>query len=420
MLALLTGAALAWESTVVPLHFADDNAVFQTLTFDTGYLPSQNDPISVRFSVTPTGGVATSFDAESTLFWPAGLTHHIEGVPGSGHLSVDATVTVLAEVWLNLIIWAGSVPLWEQELHLAGETAFDPPALGAAPVMVDVADPGLVPPFEFDVGVITGITLALEVAVVPALHSAITGSDLVTSSPDGDWVQLGDDEDVLAPVPAGRPDALALETTWSGLATNSLDLVLVPSASLDTWIGSFQLLSFDIPIPLIAAEEVRPLDSGGYAHPLPVLRTLLDTYDFGGLALGDLANLDLALLDDGLLAAEGTVRIEGDPAFSVWPESAFVAPGGLDGVVVTFEPTGAGEASADLVIASNDPVVPELRIPLTGSGLAPEPVEDPPSDAAPPALEAEAVSGCGCGHTDRVSAWPLVLLVWCLRSRARG
>ncbi len=413
LLLCLAGVAHAWESNVVPLHFSDDNPVFQTLTFDTGYLPSQNDPISVRFSITPTGGVATSLDAESTLTWPEGLTHHVAGTPGSGELQVDTTVTVLAEVWLNLIIWAGSVPLWEQELRLEGEAAFDPLALGAAPVGVQVADPGLVPPFQFDVGIITGITLALEVAAVPALTSTITGSDVVTSSADGEWVQRGDDEAVLAPLPAGRPAQLALETTWSAITHNTLDLVLVPSASLDTWIGNFQLLSFDIPIPLIAADEVRPLASGPYAHPLPSLLSLVSSYDFGELLVGDLRNLELGLLDAGLLPIEGTVQIEGDPAFSVWPDSVFIPDGGLDGVVVTFAPDAVGDVRAELVIASNDPVVPELRIPITGTGFLPEAVDPGGEDKVPVLPEdAATTAGCGCGHASPGEVGWLAALAW--------
>ena len=111
---LLTTAAWAWESEPVPLAFADDNPVFVTFAYDTGYLPSQSDPISVRFSITPTGGVSTSFDAVSQLTWPPVLTHEVVGTPGTGTLEVDAEGFVRSQAVLSYPRRAARGPYDEQ------------------------------------------------------------------------------------------------------------------------------------------------------------------------------------------------------------------------------------------------------------------------------------------------------------------
>lgn len=425
--ALLASTAWAWESDPAPLSFADDNPVFVTFAYDTGYLPSQSDPISVRFSITPTGGVSTSFDAVSELSWPPVLTHAIVGSPGTGTLEVDAEVDIVAEVYLNLWIWAGSVPLWAQKVQLEGRTDFDPLALGGAPTEVTVADPGLVPPFSFDINVITGIDLSLDVAAYPELMSTLAGTGVTTTNADGaTWTQQTEGAGVAATMAAGRPAELALTTTYDATATNRLSLVLEPSASLDTWIGNFQLLSFPIPITLVDLVETRHLDAPAYAHPLPALVAPESTADLGVVAVGDLANLALPLPNAGLLPVDGSLSIVGDPAFTVFPDGIYIPPNGLDGVVVTFTPSRVGAHQAELVITSNDPTTPELRLPLFGEGSAPPGAPDdtgaPADDDGPPdqvVTSAADLAGCGCQST-RAPAAPAVGLISLLLLRRRA
>ncbi len=422
---LLATAALAWESEPAALSFADDNPVFVTFAYDTGYLPSQSDPISVRFSVTPTGGVSASFDAVSQLSWPPVLTHEVGGVAGSGTLEVDAEVEIVAEVYLNLWIWAGSIPLWAQKVQLEGRTDFEPLARDGTSAEVTVADPGLVPPFSFDINVITGIDLSLDVAAYPELVSTLAGTGVTTTNADGaSWTQLTEGAGAAAVMAAGRPSELALNTTYDAATTNRLSLVLEPSASLDTWIGNFQLLSFPIPITLVDLAETRHLAAPAYAHPLPALVAPESTSDLGIVDVGDLANLALPLPNAGLLPVDGSLSIVGDPAFTVFPDAIFIPPNGLDGVVVTFTPSRVGAHQAELVITSNDPTTPELRLPLFGEGAAPPgSVDDtgaPADDDGPPdqvVTSAADVAGCGCQSAPAPAVPALGLLTFALLRR---
>ena len=142
----LPAMATEWASEAQEIHFSSTDEVFSTLGFDTGYLPSQASPISVRFHLTPTGGVVTDMDCESRLEWPDPLQHAIVGVPESGWFGVDAEIEIEAEVHIDIFgLWTGSVDLWSEKLEMLSGTPFDPPLLGETrehldDELVDVAE----------------------------------------------------------------------------------------------------------------------------------------------------------------------------------------------------------------------------------------------------------------------------------------
>ena len=113
---------------------------------------------------------------------------------------------------------------------------------------------------------------------------------------------------------------------------------------------------------------------------------------------------------------EGWLSIEGDAAFTVFPEYIQASEGNTDGTVVTFAPTDAGIKTATLVIRSNDPSRPELRIPLAGNGWV-EPVDE---EADANRLSGE-VRGCGCASDAAPAslAWGVGLLGLALLGRRR-
>jgi MYXO-CTERM domain-containing protein len=138
--------------------------------------------------------------------------------------------------------------------------------------------------------------------------------------------------------------------------------------------------------------------------PLPVLETEVESYDFGEVLVGSVANLELPISNGGQLDLEGTVGHLGSPWFSSYPEYFLAGPGREDGVVVTFSPEGEGPVSATLLLESNDPLVPIREIELTGVGLLPEEEsgveggggvqeEGGTSDGV---SEETKVGGCGC------------------------
>lgn len=390
---------------------ADTWEVFQAIAFDTGQLPSPGDPITVRFHITPTGGVVGELEAESELAWPGdqgGVAQRLVGVPGSGWLGVDANIEIAAEVGIDIFgLWSGTIDLWQEELTLFAETTFDPLALGAVPVGVELSGAGLFDPFEVGYSVFPGLDVNLQVDVYPAMDATLSGVKVSCASAEGTGDQLADDTWAQLPAPVGGSDRWDAEVTYTAAQTAGLAVVVEPSINLDTFLGGFQLLAFPIDVPLVSAAVDRVWPSVGVSHPLPVLGPLPASLDAGEMLVGGLVNVPLAVSNVGALPLEGTATIVGSDDFTVFPSEIFIAPGGTDGLMVSFAPVLVGERAVELEIASSDPAVPVIRIPIRGVGLALEedgPVDGPPDDYGHVNGE-ELDRGCGCDTTPTTGTW---------------
>ena len=432
MLALIPGASAQHISEPADLTFEDERDLFGFVQIDTGYLPSQNDPISVRFHVTPTGGIVTEMEAESNLEWPTAFKHTLDAIPGEGLFGIDTEVLVEFEVYINVAgIYQSSLPVWSEGFQILRAVEFDTLVLPGSPeypLEVGVANTSFIDPFSYGFDVVPGVAgLSLDVEVFPELSSTLGGNRIETWMGPNMGTQVGEGGFAQIDPPGGNPGEVFLETTYIADLSTTFGIVIEPSATLTTIIGDFELVAFDIPIDVLTSEEERAFDTEVYTHPLPALDPIEVPTDLGLVDLGDLANLEVPLENIGAMGLEGFASIEGNPDFTVFPEYFYATEGNTDGVVVTFAPSQVGEAIATLVITSNDPTTPEVRIPITGEGYdptaipdEPDPVPDPPPDESN--LSGEDVKGCGCavssGSTTPAWAGALVL-AGLLRSRRR-
>jgi hypothetical protein len=407
----LPAAAAEWGSEGQEIHFSDVEPVFDVLAFDTGYLPSLASPISVRFHITPTGGLVTDMDCESRLEWPEALRHTLVGIPDSGWFGVDAAIEMEAEVHIDIFgLWTGSANLWSEYLEMDQGTSFDPPLLGER-IEGIVNNQDLVDPFEYGFTVFVGLEIVLSVAVYPELKASLEGAQITTDGPIDSVYQEANNSWQTLGMPADRPADIALTSTYWAEQTSILSLIIEPAVSLDTLLGEFELLSFPIPIPFVDTTTLRAFDPVDYTHPLPATAPMMTDYDFGDVPLGLLVNLEIPIENIGLMGLEGTISIEGDGTYSVYPESIYAQPGVADGIVVTFAPTAPGLRAADLIFESNDPGAPVQIISLLGNGWTEPPDDEPPRDDGPPDdLLTETGDGdpqsCGCESTHSASwAW---------------
>lgn len=402
-----------WRSLPSPVVYADEADVFSTVAFDTGWWPSASDPISVRFHLTPRGGVITELYGTSEVGWPA-LSHRVVGEEG-GWFGVQTDLTVGSEVKLDLWgLYSGTIALVEERvvldegMDLAGLLL---PGAARAEASVRVDDPNAFPPIEYAVQVIPTIDLVVAVAVAPTLEAVMSGLRVDAEVAGATHDQDQEDAWVAVAAPPDRPGELGVQTTWTGALRSHLSLVIEPEVRVDTLVGDFTLASFPIPVTLVDDVSERTTAPVLSVFPLPVL-DLTDALQVGEVEVGALANAPLLLENLGALVAEGTARIEGDPAFSVWPETLAALPEATDGLQITFAPTAPGEASAELVIESNDPFAPEIRVALSGIGVA-EPVVEPEPDPDPvpepePQLD-EGGKACGCDGAGGAGAtWGLL------------
>ncbi len=125
-LAAISAQAQTYTSGPIDIAFEDTFEFLNFATIDTGYLPSQNDPISVRFHVTPVGGVVTEMEATSILEWPTAFKHTLDAIPGEGYFGIDTEVDIEFEVYINVAgVVQSSIPVWTESFGIFRFLEFD-------------------------------------------------------------------------------------------------------------------------------------------------------------------------------------------------------------------------------------------------------------------------------------------------------
>lgn len=152
--------------------------------------------------------------------------------------------------------------------------------------------------------------------------------------------------------------------------------------------------------------------SGGDGLAPPVVEVTPGALDFGALEGGEVASATVSVRNAGeptsVLAVEG-VRIEGPGAFS-WVEEpgAFSLPSNeTRSLGIVFAPATPAEHTGAIVVVSDDPDHPELRVPIVGNGLHPELQITPDPlvfGAVPVGCDAEAAV-----TLRNIGTWPLTL-----------
>ncbi|MEQ1503024.1 MAG: hypothetical protein ABMB14_12380, partial [Myxococcota bacterium] len=391
------------ETDPIDVAFVDAAPVFTAIAFDTGYWPSASDPIAIRLFLTPVGGVDTALYGTSEVAWPP-LAHRVHGGV-DGRVALDTALEIGAEVQLDLLgVFTGVVPLVTESVTFEAETAVSGLLLPAGPApsaTVTVDDPGAIPPIAYGLTVIPGVELVGAIALIPDATATMTGISVDSVVGDAELHQQADGEWIDVPPDPTRPGELGFVTTWSGELAASLALVIQPEIRVDTFLGSFTLAQFPIPVTLIDTVEPRTSAPVFAVHPLPVLGGLDDAIAFGTVSVDTTTNRELPLDNLGAQFLEGTLRIEGDPAFAVWPPSFAAAPDAASGFVVTFAPSDAGDHSTSLVIETNDPTMPLVSVPLTGTAAI------GPLDGGSPSPDDEGspITTCGCAGSAADPGW---------------
>ncbi len=375
------------------LVFTDSVDVFDAAEFSTGQLPS-GSPVMFEFRLVSGGGLDFEMDATSDLTWPPALTQTVDGVAGGGWVTFLTDLRLEAWIYIDVFGYQWQDLVWSDGLYLLDDATFEPVLLaGGAVPSVELSSDGLgIDQIQYDIAIFTGVSLSLTLDAFPRASATMSGVNVETASadePDDILATIDHDEQAVPfAIPADDPGVLDLISTWNGHLTSALSVVFRPAASVSTPVGSFQLVSFDLPVPIVSYDEDDAIEVA-YQHPLPALEVPFANHDFGEQDLEIVRNLQVPLLNVGRLDLEGTARIEGDAAFTVFPTTFSAAPDVEDGVVITYTPTDEGDHTAMLVIESNDPRNPVLEIPLHGGAVKPD-------DGLVTEQPRVAVEGCGC------------------------
>ena len=451
--ALAAEPLLASEPQPAPVH--DEARVFDQVQFDTGWWPNKGDVVSVRFHITPTGGISTDIDADSQLQWPyTAMEHRLRAMPQGGLFRADAAIEVAAELKVDIFgLYSGVVDLWTEEVSFDENVRFESLLLAGAPyreVDLEVRDRGVVP-VDYTFGIIPGLNVVSSIRMYPELEATMRGLQVTTDLGHTQIDQTTELDWNPYAIPATPLPEQAAAITWEGELTSLLNLVIEPVVELDTILGDFELVSIPLDVTIVDQFQRRQAETMEVVHPLPALDETLDAYAFGEVEVGQERSLELPLANLGAMLLEGELFIDGgDGQLTVYPDTLVARPEDEDGVVVTFSPTDEGLVEADLVIWTNAPHAPEVRIPLTGMGwVEPDPTlptgstTDPTTDTTDPtgtgstssttdetldaagSINGEDVKsgGCGCqasaGIPAGAGALLLVLLPLLRRQRRR-
>ena len=398
MIFALSSSAHAYGSEPQHVVLTDLADLFDRTEIDTGWLPTDS-PLQVRFQIASTGGAAVLMEGDAYLSWPEALTLAFKPEPGTGALLVDTTLSAITSVRFDVAGYEWDAEVDRRDFTIAGETFFDPFTQDdGTPDHAEVIFAGdrteLV---SFDFDVFTGVSAQFSMPMVP---TATTTFDGVSWTVEGTDLLIYQD-DVATVTPTGEATQ-AMSAVFQGHWEDQLDLVLVPTFTVCVAIiGCWDLISFEIPVPLASDNFVQDFPTTDLAFPLPVLSTPSLTYDVGDVLVGNLANVNLPITNLGDLDLEGTAGLLGSSWFSVYPNYFQAAPGAEDGMVITFAPADVGEVSATIMLDSNDPLQPVVEVLVTGRGVLPDEEGEGDGDTASEETTTAVVTedvkgGCGC------------------------
>ncbi len=409
-------AAGTYSSDLQHIVLSDEANVFEEAEIDSGWLP-KDSPLQARFQIAGLGASGIVMEGDGDLYWPDNLNLAFYPEAGTGEMVVDASLAAITSVRFDIFGYVWENEIDSRGIDIAGEQVFNPFALvDQSPSRVEVIDDGTaIELITYSLEVFAGVGLTFDAYMNTRMEAGFEGLGWVI-----DDVEYPYSTDVVN-FPAEGQSTQDVVANFLGGWDGSFSLVIEPSLTVDAGIlGSYEVLRFEIPIPLAtsAFEQLFPVTRMSF--PLPVLRTDLDSYDFGELEVGQLANLELAIHNDGLLDLEGVPALTGSPYFSMYPEYFQAGPGMEDGLVVSFAPEAAGEFDATLLLASNDPAQPAMEITLHGIGVEPEEEIDTGTtggtdtgggDNAGGAVIQSEVKGCGCASTQSKPRTMLGLLL---------
>ena len=424
-----------------PIHFQHREGLPVEFNFDTGWVPS-GSPVQVRIEAVLAGNTQVSLDGTLVGAWPEPMSLAAEPAAGGGSISVDYGIVFRARARLDLdvglapIRWEGNLPYLPMiDFRAMSASTFEPWAWSRAAT--------------------TGRTMRQHIADVPI-------TDAIVRIPG---ISGGFSLDAMGEVEAGYrstritfggqadPLTQAIRRTQAVFMAGSfVEYAPVLEGALDYTIGvrlypglyvslagrRWTIGLPEVPINIGPVSRDLRFDPSVARLGLPDIQSDVATVDFGEVVLGRAEEREIPLRNVG----EGDGRllaIAGDGPFHS-PSSARSLPvRSRSVVVVTFTPVRPGPVDGTVVVTTNDPDNPRVRVAVRGVGVAPPEVLDAGSDVptaddageptadggVPETLTALDDGGCGCavpGRSRNTGGGMAVLLgigVWGAARRSR-
>lgn len=392
--------------------YQDVYEVLAPLAFDSGWQPA-GSPIQVAIRVNAEGGAAVEMEGTSHLTWPEAVTHTQTTWADAGLFMLDASLTADFDLQFDILGVVWSDTLASESAAFFGEAAFTPFLLpGGEPEWVEVDASGATSTLiDLEYDIITGVGLTFRTDMHTDVYASLTGLRKTLSSPEETQIIGTAYESLLFQPPS--EGSLALSSVYTGTYEALLDLVFTPVVGICIdLIGCYDLAAFDIPFPLANGTEERDFEPIVLTHDVPVMDVSDTAFDFGDVEIGQIGTFELPIANAGALDVYGSAGFVGTGEFTLFPADIRAGQDEVDGLVVTFAPTFAGEQLVTLILETNDPYMANLEIPLVGMGVEPE---DPTVNV----ISTENNCGCAAEAGPAHLSWLLVGLGGVLMTRRR-
>jgi MYXO-CTERM domain-containing protein len=402
-----------------------------SVSLDSGWVPA-GSPIQVRLGLAFMGETEVDLGGTLATYWPFGLTMGTPGRPGTGRLRMAWGLEIVARLRFSLEIagtryaWEGDIPFIPvRDLRLAGETVFDPFVLpGATPrpvVVSDTTDAIRV----LNVGLasiigtsIPGIDGGIEVTLTGALTTGYQTDRILISGARGPIESEGSVVQYWPPGPEGFGASEDVTVRPEGTITYEGDVIARPAVYIELLGRRFDLAAFDLSIPLVRTDTPTDFDPAAVHVPLPDVSVDPTNVDVGLVLVGDVVDRALTVRNRG--EAELVVTVDALPGTLMVSSSRLAIPPASESTLgLEIAPERAGMLSETLVLRTNDPDQPVIRIPVTAEAISPDagPADAGARDAAQAIPDAGADAGrrpsglaggaCGCRVGTHTSPGPL-------------
>jgi hypothetical protein len=415
LLLLFSQPALAYSSEDQRVRLEDSAGIFENIQFTTGVIP-EGSPIGVEFVVQSNGGTSVVMEGDASLSWPTNVTFAAVGEAMSGIFVLDCSLEAITSVVVDLSdygggSWSGEID--HRTLTMDGSTFFDPFVLeGAAEPRVEIIDTtDSTQLIQYSYEIFAGVSLDFQADMTPTFTVGFEGVQWLAN--EGVITQ---ENTPVALTPEQAAD-FVVDTVFRGAYDGTIALVFTPQVAVTApFLGTIPLISFEYPLELLSDSFEQDFIPASYTFPMPLLSPGSDSAPFGDIELGSIATINIPVQNLGNLALYGEARIEGDATFTVYPDQFNALPGTADGLVITYAPSAVASNVAELVLTSNDPGYPDIRVALSGAGIE----SDVPGVSKDEEITAS-TSGCGCSTP--VGALPsavVTLAMLGLAARRRG
>jgi len=373
--------------------FTGNGQLFSGLEYDTGVFPLI-DEAGVRFFVDSDADFSFEMEGRSSMEWPDALSHSWDQTDNGGTVLINTTTDIVAQVAGEIYGIAFTYNVWSESISWEGVEDF------SSILMPKARQPSVnikVPGTDFysiseTVNVAEGLDITIGGKIFPQLDATMQGVSITTD----DQVVTELNETAVLGAPKANPGYASVDSVWKGILTGNISLRIVPWISVyyADWGMEFGPIEYDIPINLFDDTAEIESDKARFNHDLPAIQTNLVSLDFGNVQLGSIARKEIQINNLGEVKLDGEASTA-EELFFVSDALISAAALSRDAVTVEFIPTEAGTFQGELVLNTNDPVRPQLVIPLVGTAVD-SPVGNPDDNNGSDRPNVTAPVGCGC------------------------